>query len=121
MTAELQKQLDEIKAECLKIIELSRRATPGPWNADALEEMSRMALAQDARESMLAGITIAMQGDEIRANAEFSAICRPFAPAAAPALLKEIEWLEGSAKNRHLDPVFTKRLECIASRWKEAK
>ncbi len=31
MTTELQNELDAIRAECRRVIELSELATPGPW------------------------------------------------------------------------------------------
>lgn len=125
--------LDDIKAECREMIRLGELATEGPWEPEDLGE------GWDVTRN---GEGIAY--DVLPDNAHFIARSRTFSPAAARAMLEEIEWLEGQAclkcdgsghinhggggeGEENLEPcpemcqgryeIFSTRLETIRANW----
>lgn len=106
----MKETLEQIKAECRKVLELSEKATPGPWKNSNFE------IVQDSEIPWLVA-KFASPADR-----SFISYSRTFTPFAAQMMLTMIEGLE----NSHVsladgDDTAWNVLEHICKQWEERK
>lgn len=87
MTPELQTRISAIKAECERVIELSEKATAGPWNAE-ITPSNDFVMAGPRYICTLA--TLSGRGDDFN----FIAHSRNVSPAMARVVLWAIDQYE---------------------------
>ena len=89
--------IDQIKQELRDIIELSNKATPGPWEhgyGNPLVRVKGYCVASTGNAEFVAEDCPIIPFDEQVSNSELIAASRNLTPKMARALLGLIEWLE---------------------------
>ena len=85
----MKQRIEAIKAECLRAIELTEAATPGPWHTDS----ARGVMTPAEMPVCYPFGTL----EEEEKNAAHIANARTFTPKAARCLLAQIDMLEAGA------------------------
>jgi len=116
----MNQKLEQIKAALRHAIELSEAATPGPWDVPRGPETNVVSHADTLCVSKCGESPRPVAADID--NAAFIAHARTFAPAAAKALLADIEWMEhglGSLWTAEVHWFCQSRIDAICREWPE--
>lgn len=105
----MKETLEQIKAECRKVLELSEKATPGPWKNSNFE------IVQDLEIPWLVA-KFASPADR-----SFISYSRTFTPSAAQMMLTMIESLERDCEHPNFSPASCDCLQALCEQWEERR
>lgn len=125
----MKETLEQIKAECRKALELSEKATPGPWSvSENCVKTNDLITSPECETSRGYVLWAAKTNSRNREDFDLISHSRTFTPFAAQAMLTMIEGLEGVAfikeivrDESYVGTIAHTRLVLICKQWDDTK